>query len=259
VPNPFAGLMPGTAFNGTTIQVQQLLRPFPQFTGISERSTPQGSSFFHMFQARVEKRFSHGVQLLGNYLFSKLLERRSRLNDVDPLPEKRIAGEDRPQRMVLSVNWDLPAPKGHALVRRAAGGWTANAIYTRQAGAPVGWGNVIYLGGDLGWNPRSIDRVFDTTRFNTLAAQQLASNVRRFNSQFTAYRQDGVNNLDFSVIKNNAITEQVNLQFRCELFNSLNRASFNPPNLSPASTQFGTITSQANLARSIQMALRLVW
>jgi hypothetical protein len=29
--------------------------------------------------------------------------------------------------------------------------------------------------------------------------------------------------------------------------------------LSPTSTAFGTITSQANLARSIQPALRLLW
>ena len=31
VPNPFAGLIPGTPLNGSTIQRQQLLRAFPQF------------------------------------------------------------------------------------------------------------------------------------------------------------------------------------------------------------------------------------
>ena len=44
---------------------------------------PEGRSYFHMLQARVEKRFSHGVQFLANYLYSKLVERRSRLNDFD--------------------------------------------------------------------------------------------------------------------------------------------------------------------------------
>ena len=112
VPNPFQGLMPGTAFNGATIARQQLLRPFPHFTGITERSVPEGSSYMHMFQARVEKRFSHGVQFLANYLFAKTIERRSRLNEADPFPEKRISSDDRPMRFVASVNWDLPFRQG---------------------------------------------------------------------------------------------------------------------------------------------------
>ena len=78
-------------------------------------------------------------------------------------------------------------------------------------------------------------------------------------SQFGTLRADGVNNLDFSAIKNMAVTEKLKLQLRGEFFNSLNHPEFNPANLSPTSTAFATITSQANLARSIQVALRLVW
>src|SRR5262249_7453287 len=73
VSNPFAGLIPGTTLNGSTAQRSQLLRPYPHFTGINERTVPEGSSFFHMFQVRIEKRFSHGIQFLGNYLFTKLI------------------------------------------------------------------------------------------------------------------------------------------------------------------------------------------
>jgi len=36
VPNPFAGLLPASGFNGSTVQRQQLLRPYPQFGGITE-------------------------------------------------------------------------------------------------------------------------------------------------------------------------------------------------------------------------------
>jgi hypothetical protein len=261
VANPFAGLLPGSTINGSNVARSQLLRVYPHFTGVTERTVPQGSSYFHMFQARVEKRFSHGVQFLGNYLFSKLIEKRTRLNDFDPAPEKRIASDDRPQRFVASVNWDLPfarfAPDRYT--RRVVGGWTVNAIYTKQAGSPLGWGNVIYFGGPLNLDPRNIDRAFDVTRFNRNNNEQLVSNVRRFPSQFSTLRQDGVNNLDFSLIKNNPIREGVNLQFRCEFFNSANHATFNAPTLAPTNTAFGTITSQANLARSVQMALRLVW
>jgi len=72
-------------------------------------------------------------------------------------------------------------------------------------------------------------------------------------------RQDGAANVDLSLIKNTSISERVKLQFRFEAFNALNRPSFDPPNLSATSSTFGKITTQPNLPRSIQMALRLVW
>ena len=184
----------------------------------------------------MEKRFSDGFQVLANYLFSKLIERRSRLNDTDPLLEKRISSDDCPQRFVFSLNWDLPfgnrraigsgAPRG---LRPVISGWTVKTIYTVQPGGPLGWGNVIYYGGDLNLDPGRIDGAFDVTRFNRNSQQQLGSNIRTFPSQFSTLRRDGVHNMDFSVIKDNAITERMNLQFRCEFFRFLNSPSFNPP------------------------------
>ncbi len=45
----------------------------------------------------------------------------------------------------------------------------------------------------------------------------------------------------------------------CEFFNLFNHAIFNAPERSPNSSNFGKITSQANLPRIVQMALRLTW
>ena len=123
------------------------------------------------------------------------MERRSRLNPSDAQLEKRIAAEDRPQQLVLSGTWDLPFGKGKALasgagrvLNRIIGGWMVNGIYIVQPGPPLGWGNVIYLGGDLRMNPRGIDNAFDTTRFNRDSRQQLASNIRTFPSRFANLR-----------------------------------------------------------------------
>ncbi len=266
VANPFGGLIPGQGLNGSTTSRDQLLRPFPQFTGVAEQFTNGGSSYFHMLQVRVEKRFSQGFEFLANYQYSKLLEKRSRLNDSDPFLEKRIADEDRPQRLVLSMSYEMPFGAGKPIgagtgpvITRLIGGWVVNSIYTVQPGAPLSWGNVIYLGGDLNPNPHNIDNAFDVTRFNRNSQQQLAQNIRTFPSRFANVRQDGVNNLDFSVLKNTQIRERLNLQYRCEFFNSLNHPTFDTPNRTPASTSFGKSTFQANLPRRIQMALRLLW
>ncbi len=43
------------------------------------------------------------------------------------------------------------------------------------------------------------------------------------------------------------------------VFNAFNPALFGDPNLSPTSSTFGVISSQANNARQVQMALRRVW
>ncbi len=268
-PNPFRGLLPGTSLNGANVSTEQILRPFPQFNGqggvrIDGQNT--GWSNFHQFLFRVEKRYSNGVSVLANYSWQKMLEATGRLNAADPFLEYRIAGEDRTHRFIVSGNWDLPFGRGKKFgsdvnkgLNLLIGGWQINGIYTIQSGPPVGWGNVIYTGGDLNWDARNLSRVFDTSRFITTPALQLDRNRRTFNSGFTAYRADGVNGVDASVIKNFSITERVRFQLRGEAFNLMNRAQFNGPNLSPTDTNFGRITSQANLNRSIQLAGRLVW
>jgi hypothetical protein len=76
--------------------------------------------------------------------------------------------------------------------------------------------------------------------------------------------------LDFSLFKNNPIrriSEQFNVQFRVEIFNSLNHANYNPPtannqvfdNAGAPVPGFGVITGTATPSRQIQFALKFVW
>jgi hypothetical protein len=58
VANPFAGLLPGTTLNGSTVAASQLLEAYPQFTGVTLQNENIGSSYFQMFQTRLHKRFS---------------------------------------------------------------------------------------------------------------------------------------------------------------------------------------------------------
>ncbi|MGA8023794.1 MAG: hypothetical protein WB990_12540, partial [Candidatus Acidiferrales bacterium] len=74
----------------------------------------------------------------------------------------------------------------------------------------------------------------------------------------------GLATWDFSVLKNTSITERFNLQFRAEIFNLLNRANFNTPNLivftpSGVSGTAGAINSTSTTSRQVQFALKLLW
>ena len=266
VTNPMAGLIPGTTLNGSLVARNQLLRPFPHFTSVTDQRMNDGSSHYHAMQVRLERRFAGGLQFMGNYQWSKLLERRSRLNDLDPALEKRVAAEDRTHRFVASTTYDLPFGRNrkflsgaNGVVNQVVGGWNVNAIVTFQPGTPLGWGNVIYLGGALAVQAHNPDRTFDTTRFNRVVAEQLDWNVGTFPTRFSNARADGVNQLDFSIIKAFPIRERLHLTYRCEFFNATNTPIFLAPQLAPTNSNFGLITGQANQPRRLQMALRLVF
>jgi hypothetical protein len=180
--------------------------------------------------------------------------------------EKRVSGDDRPQRFVASASYELPfgANKlinfGNKWTNRLLGGWVVNGIYTWQLGAPLSWGNVIYFGGDIHLNPRQVNGPsFDTTRFNTNSQQQLSDNFRTFPTQFGNLRGDGANNIDLSMIKNTRLSERLNFQLRFESFNAFNRVEFSNPSLSATSSAFGKITGQNNLSRTVQIGARVVW
>jgi hypothetical protein len=80
----------------------------------------------------------------------------------------------------------------------------------------------------------------------------------------------GLATWDFAVLKDIGIRERLRLQFRAEIFNPLDRANFNTPNLivftpptdknpTGISGTAGAITSTSTTARQIQLALKLLW
>jgi hypothetical protein len=83
----------------------------------------------------------------------------------------------------------------------------------------------------------------------------------------------GIQNLDFSVFKNNSIkriSENFNVQFRAEFFNILNHANFGDPVVGNAEADLfdatgapigavGQLTTTSTTAREIQFALKITW
>jgi len=295
VANPFQGLAPGTALDGATVQRQQLLRQFPQFGNIHSRRN-DGSSIYHSAQFRVEKRFTRGYTLLASYTRSKLRERVSFLNPTDTNYEERISVNDAPHRMVLSWVWELPFGKGRVfgnewkgITQALLGGWQFQGIWQAQSGRPLELGNLFFNGepSKLRTNikGRNVDAAFDTSGFYfTDAAVQfinpstgnptgvpdpvkqrndprirLASNIRTFPSRLAGFRGQPLHLSDLSLIKSFSFSESVRLQLRAEFLNALNHPQFNNPILDPTSSDFGKVTSQANLPRDVQLGIKLIF
>ncbi|MGD0774310.1 MAG: carboxypeptidase-like regulatory domain-containing protein [Candidatus Solibacter sp.] len=278
VPNPLHGLLPNSSsLNGSTVALQQLLTPFPQYpvpsppsstsNGVVMQGNGAGSSYFQSLNVRLQKRLTNGLTLISNFIYSQLIERLAYLNDSDPAPVKRVSSDSRPLREVLAVTYELPIGRGKPLDLRSrlgnalVGGWKLNANLVLQTGGVLStWGNVIYLGGPLNLKSNQPNGpAFDVTQFVTASSQQLADNIRTFNTQFGNLRWEPSKNLDMSMSKDFPFSEQRYLQLRIESFNTMNRVTFGVPNISPTSTTFGTISTQLNSPRAIQLAARLVW
>jgi hypothetical protein len=274
VANPFQGLLPNsTSLNGSTVALSQLLIPFPQYPagsgtsgGIQMQGNYGGESYFESLNVRLQKRFTNGLTLINNFIWSQDIERVSYLNDSDSAPEKRVSAVSRPFREILATSYTLPIGRGKALAIQSRvanavlGGWAINGVVTLQTGAPLAWGNVIYYGGPLDLQTHQPNGLaFDVTRFNTVSSQQLADNIRTFDTQFNNLRADPVKNLDLSLLKDFRFAEQKHFQIRFETFNTTNRVTFAGPSLTPTSSTFGEITTQANTPRRLQVGVRLVW
>jgi Carboxypeptidase regulatory-like domain len=290
VANPFRNLIPGTGFNGAQISRSQLLRPFPHFGGITGIRN-DASSIFHSGQARLEKRFERGYTLLVSYTWSKFLVKDSVRNETDAELERRPSDSDIPHRVVTSGIWELPFGRNrkwgnswNGFVDSILGGWQVQGIWNWQNGRPLTIGNV-YYNGDVtqliaeinGANADTGKTVFNTSGFyfSDAAVQtngkidpakqrsdpriNLASNVRTLPSRFSKFRGQGLNLWDLGITKNFSITETVRFQVRGEFINAFNTPVFNNPNLAPRESNFGRVTSQANLARNVQIGLKLIF
>lgn len=276
VPNPFAGLLPGTTLNGATVSRSQLLRPFPQFVALSgtvagiEAFETIGESDFSSFQGRIERRMANGFTVQVGYSWSKTMGELNFLNPFDVAPERVIGAFDRTHVFVTSGIVELPFGHGrrygqqwNGLVDGLLGGWQVSFLFKAQSGAPLGFGNFVLRDGltvddiALPGDQRTVDRWFNVDAFDRATNRQLVSNVRTQPTRFEDIRGPGYAVLDLGILKNVDLTSRLKLQLRGEAYNAVNRANLGGPNTTPTNTAFGTITAQNGLPRQFQLAARV--
>jgi hypothetical protein len=284
VANPFYGKITTGALAATTVARAQLLLPYPQFLGVNAVGSTWGNSTYHSGQAKLERRFSKGFSLLATYTFSKLLDDATgawsgenvsgaAFQDYNNLRlEKSVSALDCTHRMSVGGVWELPVGKGKPLALSGVpaallGGWQLNTIWTVSSGNVLGMtatNTTFSQGGGQrpnwnGQNPsldtRNIYNWFNTADFSQPAPYQFGNAPRTI----PGLRADGVDNVDFSAVKNNRIQERINLQLRAEWFNFTNHPRFDLPGTALGAAGFGVVTAQANRPRTLQVALKVIF
>jgi Carboxypeptidase regulatory-like domain len=293
VANPFYNVLsPSAQLHTSTIQAGQLLRPYPQYNGMSFAGAGIGNSTYESLQVKAEKRFSNGASILAAYTWSKLISDADTITswlegggvagiqDFNNLrAEKSLASFDTPQRLVVSYIMDIPVGKGRkylstarGIVQQTLGGWGVGGTTTLQSGFPLHLTTNSNLTNSFGGNSRPnvvagcnpytsgsaqsrLNDWFNTSCFTQPPAFTFGNEGRTDPNLTSA----GIAQWDFSAFKNFPFTSdgRTFLQFRAEFFNIFNRVQFGYPGQSQGQSSFGVVTSQQNLPRLVQFALRL--
>ncbi|MCU1262877.1 MAG: hypothetical protein JWO80_5762, partial [Bryobacterales bacterium] len=169
-------------------------------------------------------------------------------------------------RFVVSFGYEFARLDSKArAMRLALGGWQLNGIIQAQTGFPltvIEPNNVSLTSLTNRPNlacdpnaaaPRSVSQYFNTSCFQRLT---LAANPGQIgNEGRNVVWGPGFNQVDLSLFKNFAITEQQQLQLRIEAFNAFNHARFSQPGATLGSPTFGAITAAAD-GRIFQLAVK---
>jgi hypothetical protein len=253
----------------------------PVFASIFSQNTTEASNY-NSLQVSVEKRTSHGLQLLAAYTYSKSIDSASTFEEVlNPLNERAnrsLSLFDARHRLVLSYVWEPPIPKFNGAKGKLLNGWEVSGITSFQSGFPIRIlsNNDQELMNSFDFNlPGKPDVVapfqvlnpktnngfyFNTSSFalpvqaNNSTPAQLFGNAPR-----AICCGPGINNFDFSFHKLTPINERFNTEFRAELFNAFNRTQFtNPDGNFSDGAYFGRVLHTRD-PRQIQFAVKLLF
>ena len=227
--------------------------------------TSGGSASYNGLVLDLRHSLSHGLQLRGNYTFSKNLDDGTAWNtsvsantpafvSTPSLPRLDYGPAATDVRHLAAINgsYDLPFGQNHVflsssgpMLDRVISGWTLSSIATLQTGLP--------FSPQLGYNPTGSGDTRNPVRpdlnpnfrgslyTHGTTAQRVA---QYFNpAAFSAPVAGAVGNLgrdtltgpnyadwDLSLLKSTQIKERVRLQFRAEVFNLLNHTNLLTPN-----------------------------
>ena len=164
--------------------LNQAMRLAPQFVGVPPfLGPPLGDTWYDALQAKVTKRFSHGLSIQGSYTYSKnevlgtsaatqyFTPGTPLINDVyNRGINKQLAQNTTPSLLVISGMYVTPRWGQNKLVKNVLGGWQLGTLLRYQNGALIqtppsnnnllnelGRGNgnnpALWGGGFTFWNP----------------------------------------------------------------------------------------------------------
>ena len=294
-----AAIIPGIALPFSNFQgtINQMLKPFPQYSGITYYSGDLGNSTYNSLQLTFERRFANGFTTQVGYTFSKEIDdipgTASHLGavggDRNPFAgglDKGLGAIDHPHIFHATFVYELPFGKGHmgsgnVVARTLASGWQISGLISFNSGAPLGitgtgcstpgivstcivsyapgfTGPVLINGGYGSGNalaPGALSYINKAAFVDP--APYTFGNLPR-SAPFGLFAPHVVD-ADLSLKREIAIRERYKLALQADVFNVTNTVCFAAPGTSIDSSNFGQVTTTANLPRKIQLVARFTF
>ncbi len=270
----------------TSATISQMLRPFPQYTGVTDLWGDVANSNYNSLQITSQKRMSHGLTFSANYTFSKAFDDTAGSRSAYNWKTEKAQAIDPTHVINVLFVYQLPFGKGqpwganNALVRYVAGGWQLSGITTYRSG--TGFGSILancnlpnagscYADYNAGFSgPVRINGDYgsgDLTGAN--APVFLDKNAFVSPAPFTygntprnlvyGLRNPSSSNQSVSLRREFTIHENWKLAFQADAINVFNWVRFAGPSLNITSSAFGKITAQSNSPRVVQFNARLIF
>jgi hypothetical protein len=287
------GTARGTVAQGAEYIPVSATRPNP-YLGAGFFWYTEGNTSYNALQVDVTRRMSKGLQIRGNFTWSRNLDMNSALTgaQANNQPQMIMNRNDLPrdwglsalnvsEQSSISASYELPFGKGKPMLNGASGmaqaligGWQLNGIATILSGFPITPQVGSNRSGD--GDTRNPDRPtlnpsFSGPLVNGNPNQWFNPNAYVLptvgtwgNAGRGILNGPGLGEVDLSLFKKIAISEKMNLQFRAECFNLQNRANFGTPNAivfsnGVVSPSAGLITNTVTTSRQIQFGLKLIF
>jgi hypothetical protein len=271
-------------FTGT---VGQALKPYPQYTGLSDPWNDVGNSAYNALQISFNRRMSHGLTFMANFTWSKELDDLAgvRYPGADNL-ERAPGTIDRPIVTQAEIVDQLPFGAGHAMasqnraVNAIISHWQVVSVFTFASGAPLSvtasctgygiidascypnlvagnttaWASGLPAPGTGGLNPNATHYLVAAAFANPAVGTY--GNAPRM----APYNLFGFNlwDLDLTVRRDIPIHESWMLTLQADAFNLPNIVNFAAPTVGNfAASAFGEVTSQNNQPRKLQVSARI--
>lgn len=267
---PYTGF--ATQFGGSAT-VNQALKPFPQYAGVSRAWDQGGTTYFSAFQFQADKHLSNNINLLANIELPRLFDNlTTAVNKYNPQQMWGLdsTGSFESKAAVLYV---LPIGQGQrwmntGVAGKYLGGWQVAGILTYNNSQPL---NITQSGESFmngtnypninpnvsmwsgGYNKITqyfegkipVPTLFSTNAWTNTGNQFVLGNANRNYSQVRGPWYP-VENL--SAKKTFHFTEGTSLSLRMDYFNALNRVQAPFPTTTLGSSNFGQVTSKFSAA-----------
>jgi hypothetical protein len=277
----------GIPFPNFTGTIGQALKPYPQYSGISNPWMNLGISTYNALQTTLTRRFAQGLTFTLAYTFSKELDDLvgSPRNPFNNALERGPGAIDHPHVGSLIFVYQLPFGAGHKMnsgsriVSAAISHWQLSGLVTYTSGAPLAIGGTctsggilgtcypnynpafsgsIWINGDFGSGGKSVTSTpyLDKTAFVDPAAYTVGNIARSAPFGLFSPHNAGI---DMSVRREFALREHLRLALQADAFNINNAVHFGAPGTNIDSASFGTVTTMANQPRKLQFSGRITF